>query len=211
VIAKVCGLLTAEDVDRVLAAGADLVGFLHHPPSPRHCPDLGLARLAGDRAVLVTVAADAAELLERVQASGVRWVQPYLPVARRAEAMARLREAGCRVLLPWPDEPGQERLAADLYLWETSARDTGLPGGSGQGHPAAFPPPGPFLLAGGLTGAVLAERFNALPATARSLCRGFDAASRLDRPAPARGKEPMLVEAFLAAAHALAPVLRSEP
>ena len=208
-IAKVCGLLTAEDVNRVVAEGADLVGFLHHPPSPRHCPDLGLARLAGDRAVLVTVAADGAELLERVQACGVRWVQPYLPVSQRPGALARLREAGCRVLLPWPDEPGQTPLEADLYLWETSARDTGLPGGSGLGHPAAFPPPGPFLLAGGLSGAVLAERFAALSEAARSLCRGFDAASRLDRPAPARGKDPILVEAFLRAAHAL--VLRSEP
>jgi phosphoribosylanthranilate isomerase len=211
VIAKVCGMLSAEDVAMALHAGADLVGFLHHPPSPRHCPDLGLARLAGDKAVLVTVAADTEELMEQVRACGAGWVQPYLPALQRVRALARLKADGYQVLLPWPDEPEQIPLRADLYLWETSPRTTGVPGGSGQGHAGAFPPPGPFLLAGGLSGAVVAARWAALPGDARSLCRGFDAASRLDLPAPGRGKDPMMVEAFLRAAHALVPSFRSEP
>jgi phosphoribosylanthranilate isomerase len=211
VIAKVCGLLSAEDVAMAVHAGADLVGFLHHPPSPRHCPDLGLARLAGDKAVLVTVAADAEELMVQVRSCAAGWVQPYLPAHQRARALAQLQADGYRVLLPWPDESDQVPLRAELYLWETSPRATGVPGGSGQGHAGAFPPPGPFLLAGGLSGAVLAERWAALPSAARSLCLGFDAASRLDLPPPGRGKDPMMVEAFLRAAHALAPSLRSEP
>ena len=205
-IAKVCGLTSAEDVSMVLGAGAELVGFLQHAPSPRHCPDLALASLAGERAILVTVAADLETVLERLRAAPFRWVQPYLPAPERARALRELRAQGLRVLLPWPDEPDQEALEADLYLWETSPRATGLQGGSGQGHAMLFPPPGPFLLGGGLSGANLGERLAAMPASAREACRGFDAASRLElRPAGTAppGKDPALVNAFVLAAHAL--------
>ena len=205
-MAKVCGLASADEVAMVLAAGADLVGFLHHPPSPRHCPDLALARLAKDRSVLVAVAPDAAQLLTLVAQARPAWVQPYVPVAERAEALRRLRALGVKVLLPWPDEPDQEPLEADLYLWETSPRATGLLGGSGQGHAMGFPPPGPFLLGGGLRAAILGERLAAMPVGARLACLGFDAASRLE--AATGGKDPGLVETYVDAAHALE---RSEP
>jgi len=198
-MAKVCGLTCAADVAMVLAAGADLLGFLHHPASPRHCPDLRLVRLAGDRAILVAVAGSAEGLLELARQAGAGWVQPYLPAPERARAVALLHAEGRRVLLPWPDEPDQTASAADLYLWEASPRVTGLLGGSGQGHPMAHPPPGPFLLGGGLHGAVLAARLAHLEP--RSGCRGFDAASRLER-VPGR-KDPALVASFVHNAHEL--------
>ena len=113
--------------------------------------------------------------------------------------MARLRERGLRVLLPWPDEPDQEPLAADLYLWESSPRATGLLGGSGQGHAMNFPPPGPFLLGGGLSGPVLRGRLRAMPPGLRAACRGFDAASGLERPG-IRGKDRTRVNAFVSTA-----------
>lgn len=198
-MAKVCGLTCAADVAMVLAAGADLLGFLHHPASPRHCPDLTLVGLAGDRAILVVVAERAESLLALARQAGAGWVQPYLPGPERARAVAMLQADGRHVLLPWPDEPDQTAPAAELYLWETSPRVTGLPGGSGQGHPMAHPPPGPFLLGGGLHGAVLGARLALLEQ--RSGCRGFDAASRLER-APGR-KDPALVASFVHNAHAL--------
>jgi phosphoribosylanthranilate isomerase len=45
---KICGLNTAESLDAALDAGADLVGFVFFPPSPRN---LGLeaARVLGER------------------------------------------------------------------------------------------------------------------------------------------------------------------
>jgi phosphoribosylanthranilate isomerase len=200
-MAKVCGLTTAADVALALAAGADLAGFLHHPASPRHCPDLALAAAAGDRAVLVAVAADADLLLALARTAGAAWVQPYLPAPERARALARLRAEGRKVLLPWPDEPGQEPLEPDLFLWETSPAVTGLLGGSGRGHAQACPPPGPFLLGGGLHAAVLAQRLERMPAPVRARCRGFDAASRLES-APGR-KDPARVAQFVHQAHAL--------
>jgi phosphoribosylanthranilate isomerase len=197
-MAKVCGLTSAADL--AAAAGADLLGFLVHPASPRHCPDLDLVSLAGDRAVLVVVARTPEEALVLARAAGAPWVQPYLPAPERARAAALLRGDGRRVLLPWPDED-QAPDPADLYLWETSPRATGLLGGSGRGHPMAFPPPGPFLLGGGLDGAALARRLALMPPGARGRCRGFDAASRLES-APGR-KDPARVAEFVRNAHDL--------
>ena len=36
VLIKICGLKTPEALDVALAAGADLVGFVFFPASPRH-------------------------------------------------------------------------------------------------------------------------------------------------------------------------------
>ena len=200
-LAKVCGLTRPEDAAQAAAAGADLLGFVCHPPSPRHCTDLSIAAPHLDRAVLVAVAESPEALLATARTFGFRRVQPHLPSAERARGAALLREAGLFVLLPWPDEPDQPDVPADLFLWEPSPAVTGVAGGSGQGHAMAHPPPGPFLLAGGLDGTNLAERLSRLPLEARLDLRGFDAASRLER-APGR-KDPGRVAAFIHSAHAL--------
>jgi phosphoribosylanthranilate isomerase len=196
-LVKVCGLTTAQDAAFAAGQGADLLGFVCHPPSPRHCTDLSVAAPVLDRAVLVMVADCAEVVLEMARRHGFRHVQPYLPVAERERGLLLLHAAGLFVLLPWADEPDQAPLPADLYLWEPSAAQTGVAGGSGQGHAMAFPPPGPYLLAGGLDGANLATRAAALPPAARLHLRGFDAASRLEAK-PGR-KDPAKVAAFLAA------------
>jgi phosphoribosylanthranilate isomerase len=202
-IAKVCGLTSAEDTRLALELGADLVGFVHHPPSPRHCADTALAGAsAGERGVLVMVGEEAEPMIARAKAAGFAWIQPHAHAgAARAAAAAAIREAGFRVLLPWPDEPDQEPIAADLYLWEPSPALTGVPGGSGRGHGALHPPPGPFLLAGGLDGLTLQSRLAVLPVDTKRFLRGVDAASRLES-APGR-KDPRQVAAFLENAHAL--------
>lgn len=199
--AKICGLTRREDAAFAAGAGADLLGFVLHPPSPRHCPDLGIASAFLDRAVLVMVANQAEPVIRMARRYGFRRVQPHLPRSGRGEAALRLKAEGLFLLWPWADEPGQEAIPADLYLWEPSPTDTGLPGGSGRPHPMAFPPPGPFLLAGGLEASSLAGRAASLPPAARRQLRGFDAASRLES-GPGR-KDPARVAAFLRAAHAL--------
>jgi phosphoribosylanthranilate isomerase len=196
-LAKVCGLTTAQDAAFAAEQGADLLGFVSHPPSPRHCADLSVAEAFKDRAVLVMVAERAEAIRDAARSHGFCRVQPYLPVPERERGLALLRAAGLFILLPWADEPGQAPLPAELYLWEPSPAQTGVAGGSGQGHAMAFPPPGPFLLAGGLDGPNLADRSAALPSAARSHLRGFDAASRLE--ARAGIKDPAKVAAFLAA------------
>ncbi|HJV47972.1 MAG TPA: phosphoribosylanthranilate isomerase [Geothrix sp.] len=208
VLVKVCGLTRAEDAVFAAAQGADLLGFVRHLPSPRHCPDLRIAAPFLDRAVLVQVSHEPQAILETARQHGFSWVQPYLPAAVREAGALLLREAGLSVILPWPDSPGQAALPADLYLWEPSPEATGVVGGSGQGHAMAFPPPGPFLVAGGLDGDNLVARLSLVPPSAAANLRGFDAASRLER-APGC-KDPQKVVAFIRIARSIAP-LEKEP
>ena len=200
-LAKVCGLTRAADTRLAMELGADFVGFVHHPPSPRHCADLAAASAgAGERGVLVRVGEDAAAMIEQARKAGLGWIQPHAGDAK-AKVAGAIRKAGLKVLLPWPDEPDQDAVEADLYLWEPSPSVTGVQGGSGQTHAALHPPPGPFLLAGGLDGASLQQRLAALPPDTKRFLRGVDAASRLES-APGR-KDPAKVAAFLENAHAL--------
>jgi phosphoribosylanthranilate isomerase len=48
VLIKICGLNTPEALDVALDAGADMVGFVFFPPSPRHL-GLEMARALGER------------------------------------------------------------------------------------------------------------------------------------------------------------------
>lgn len=178
-LAKVCGLTRAVDVEYAQNAGADLLGFVHYKQSPRHCHDLDeLAPLAGDAGVLVIVGDDATHILQVLERTPLTRVQPYLPMSIREEAVRTLRTNGYEILLPWPDAPNNPSIEADLYIWETSRKQTGVHGGSGQAHAATYPPPGRFLLAGGMDAETLKARANAIDP--RLPLRGFDAASRLE-------------------------------
>lgn len=43
---KICGLTRSQDVAAVVAAGADAVGFVFYPPSPRYVSAAAAAALA---------------------------------------------------------------------------------------------------------------------------------------------------------------------
>lgn len=197
-LAKVCGLTRTEDAAFAAAQGAHLLGFVRHAASPRHCQNLAIACPYLDRAVLVQVSERVEDILCTAQQHGFRKIQPYLPSEGREEGVQRLRAEGLMVILPWVDAPDQAPIPAELYLWEPSREQTGVYGGSGQGHALAFPPPGPFLLAGGLDGFNLGTRFDLLPPATHPLLRGFDAASGLEQ-APGI-KSPERVAAFIEAA-----------
>jgi phosphoribosylanthranilate isomerase len=204
---KVCGLTRLEDARHALDCGADLLGFVVHAPSPRHVADLtGLlgspesAAIRG-RGVLVTVGEAADPMLATARSAGLRRIQPHVPEARRAEVVGVLKAAGFFVLLPWADRRGQPEVEADLHLWEPDPARTGVAGGSGQLNGLEVPPPGPYLLAGGLEESNLSERMQAVPRAALRNLRGFDAASRLEA-APGI-KDPDKVRAFVARGHEL--------
>jgi phosphoribosylanthranilate isomerase len=200
-LVKVCGLTTAEDAGFAADAGADLLGFVFHPPSPRHCGALREAsRDVRDRAVLVMVSDDPVALARTAAMAGLHRIQPHCARAARRRVAEALSKEGFDLLLPWPDEAGQEAVDGGFYLWEPGAANTGLEGGSGQANPLGFPPPGPFLLAGGLDGTNLAVRAGTLAPALRPLLRGFDAASRLEL-SPGR-KDPEKVRAYIQAAKA---------
>src|SRR6516225_6249673 len=91
-IVKICGLSTPETLDAALDAGADMVGFVFFPPSPRHL-GLDVARELGARAkgravkVALTVDADDATLEAVIEA-----LKPDILQLHGHETPARLHE-----------------------------------------------------------------------------------------------------------------------
>jgi len=99
-IVKICGLSTRETLDVALTAGADMVGFVFFPPSPRHL-SLATARELGQQAkgratkVALTVDADDATLANIVEA-----LQPDILQLHGGETVARLRDIKQKFGLP---------------------------------------------------------------------------------------------------------------
>jgi phosphoribosylanthranilate isomerase len=91
-LVKICGLSTRETLETALDAGADMVGFVFFPPSPRHVPlELGrdLGRQVKRRAlkVALTVDADDATLDNIMDA-----LSPDIFQLHGKESVARLRD-----------------------------------------------------------------------------------------------------------------------
>src|SRR5277367_4977157 len=91
-LVKICGLSTRETLEVALDAGADMVGFVFFPPSPRHL-SLEAARDLGKQVkrravkVALTVDADDATL-----ANIVETLQPDILQLHGKETVARLRD-----------------------------------------------------------------------------------------------------------------------
>ena len=99
-LVKICGLSTRETLDAALEAGADMVGFVFFPPSPRHL-SLETARELGKQAkgravkVALTVDADDATLENIVET-----LRPDLLQLHGKETTARVRDIKAKFGLP---------------------------------------------------------------------------------------------------------------
>lgn len=177
---KVCGLTRRTDVELALARGADALGVVLHPPSPRSVPVEQvqglLAGVPGEVArVAVLVDTDpeaAARVLDRAPFNWVQLCGQEEPEDWRGFRAPILRRLSV--------EPGAQ---AQLAAWEGIATGFVLdhprsPGGSGEvvdwDLAAELARRGPCLLAGGLHGG------NVMAAVQAVLPLGVDAASRLE-------------------------------
>src|SRR5258707_3433833 len=142
-IVKVCGLSRPQTLDVALDAGADMVGFVFFPPSPRHlgletARDLG--RQVKRRAVKValTVDADDATLANIVEA-----LQPDILQLHGSETVARLRDIkqkfGLQVMKAMAVEtsadlaslPGYAAVADRILFDARAPKEATRPGGLG--------------------------------------------------------------------------------
>ena len=100
VLVKICGLRTPDALDAALDAGADMVGFVFFPPSPRHI-DADAARALGERVrgrarkVALSVDASDPELSAAVEA-----LQPDLLQLHGNEPPERVLAVRSRFHLP---------------------------------------------------------------------------------------------------------------
>jgi phosphoribosylanthranilate isomerase len=208
VLIKICGLKTPEALDVALAAGADMVGFVFFPASPRHV-DLEVARALGarvrGRAQKVALSVDAGddELAARIEA-----LKPDLLQLHGKETPDRVVAVRKRFGLPVMKAlPIAERAdlspirlydkVVDRLIFDARAGgEATRPGGLGNSFDWRLlddlATDVPFMLSGGLHAGNVAEalRITAAP--------GVDVSSGVEL-APGE-KDPDRIRAFIAAA-----------
>ena len=210
---KICGLKTAEALDVALDAGADMVGFVFFPPSPRHlgidtaralgarvrgqAQKVALSVDASDEELAATIEALAPDLLqlhgqempERVAAERARFGLPVmkaLPIAERGDLAAIRR---------------YDTVADRLIFDARAPREATRPGGLGKAFDwrllENLDCTVPFMLSGGLDAGNVAEALRITRAP------GVDVSSGVER-APGE-KDLDKIRAFIRAARAAAP------
>lgn len=205
---KICGLSTSESLEWALSAGADLVGFVHFPKSPRHVSTevaAALARQVGNRARTVVLTVDADDdLLDRLVAT----IAPdaiQLHGRESPERVADVRRRFGRSVIKAlgigsaEDVAGARAYAgaADLLLYDAKPpKDASRPGGLGVTFDWSLlgGAPTPFLLSGGL------DPTNVEDAVRQVRPHGVDVSSGVES-APGR-KDESRIRAFVAAARA---------
>ena len=207
-IVKICGLSNSATLDAALDAGADMVGFVFFPKSPRHV-DWETARVLGHEArgrakiVALTVDADDDTLNRIVDA-----LSPDLMQLHGTETPARVRRISELCALPTMKAIGVASRAdlaqteayqgaADYLLIDAKPpKDAALPGGNGRpfdwGLARDFHFSRPWLLSGGLDPDTVGA------AIAQSQAQGVDVSSGVER-APGV-KDEAKIRAFVAAA-----------
>ncbi|GAA0965599.1 phosphoribosylanthranilate isomerase [Frigoribacterium faeni] len=155
---KICGLTTVDAVETSVAAGADAVGFVLAPGSPRTL-DAPSARRLAERVpptvetVGVFRGQPLGEVLDLAVRSGVRSVQ--LHGDETPSDVAAARAAGFRVIRAvdagaYAAEPEEARVAFAEDALLIDAADPGAGATFDAAPLLAAPPHRPWILAGGL-------------------------------------------------------------
>lgn len=209
-LVKICGLSTPETLDVALDAGADMVGFVFFPPSPRHLSleagrDLG--RQAKGRAlkVALTVDADDATLDNIMDA-----LSPDIFQLHGKESVARLRDIkqrfGRPVMKAVPVAtsadlavlPGYAAVADRILFDARAPKDATRPGGLGEPFDwrllENLDLNLPYMVSGGLHVDNVAEALRVTRAGGVDVSSGIESAPGV--------KDPEMIKAFIRAARA---------
>jgi phosphoribosylanthranilate isomerase len=166
VIIKICGIKTPAILDAAIEAGADMVGFMHFPRSPRHLEldPIGelISQARGRAETCVVLVNPDNTLVAQVAALGPDWIQLHGPeTPHRVEAIRD--EAGIAILKVCSIGSAEDVAAvaqftecADRLLLDAKPpKDATRPGGLGAtfdwGLLKALDPELGFMLSGGLT------------------------------------------------------------
>ena len=206
---KICGLSTPDSVEAAVAAGADLIGLVFFPKSPRNVTleqAAQLAALARGKAKIVALVVDADD---RLLADIAGHVRPDFIQAHGSESPERVAEierlTGKPVIKAIRVRDAGDIAAAaafstvaSLILYDAKAPETlgsALPGGNGhafdwgllegESRPA-------FMLAGGLTPENVAEAIRVTGAPMVDVSSGVESAPGL--------KDEALIRKFIEAA-----------
>jgi phosphoribosylanthranilate isomerase len=207
-LVKICGLSTPDALDVALDAGADLVGFVFFPPSPRHL-GFAVARTLGERVqgraqkVALSVDADDTSLAGSIEALRPDFLQLHGTETPTRVAAVKKR-FGLPVMKAIAVETPSDLAAiaayagiADRLLFDARPpRAATRPGGLGKSFDwrllEKLDPGPPFMLSGGLDAGNVAEALRITGAGAVDVSSGVERAPGL--------KDPEKIRAFIAAA-----------
>ena len=207
-LVKICGLSTPDALDVALDAGADLVGFVFFPPSPRHL-GFAVARTLGERVqgraqkVALSVDADDTSLAGSIEALRPDFLQLHGTETPTRVAAVKKR-FGLPVMKAIAVETPSDLAAvaayagiADRLLFDARPpRAATRPGGLGKSFDwrllENLDPGLPFMLSGGLDAGNVAEALRITRAGAVDVSSGVERAPGV--------KDPDKIRAFIAAA-----------
>jgi phosphoribosylanthranilate isomerase len=205
---KICGLSTPATLEAALSAGADMVGFVFFPRSPRHV-ELDAARGLADRsrlrAEVVALCVDANDaMLEGI----VEAVRPDYLQLHGSETPERVQEIqqrfgvsaikaiGVATIEDFAKAEAYRTKADALLIDAKPPNDAIRPGGNGVSFnwrlAANFRPRRPWLLSGGLDATNVGEAISFSGARAVDVSSGVENAPGV--------KDPERIKAFIDAA-----------
>ncbi|MBK3661574.1 phosphoribosylanthranilate isomerase [Bradyrhizobium diazoefficiens] len=207
-LVKICGLSTRETLETALDAGADMVGFVFFPPSPRHVSletgrDLGRQVKRRALTVALTVDADDATLDNIMDA-----LSPDMFQLHGKESVARLRDIRQRfdrpVLKAVPVAtavdlavlPGYAAVADRILFDARAPKEATRPGGLGEPFDwhllENLDLKLPYMVSGGLHADNVAEALRVTGAGGVDVSSGVESTPGV--------KDPELIKAFIRAA-----------
>jgi phosphoribosylanthranilate isomerase len=187
---KICGLMTPEALDVALDAGADYVGFVFFPPSPRHigfeaAGPLGERVRGRAKKVALSVDADNDWLAASIEALKPDMLQLHgRETPERVAAVRSLFRLPVMKSIPIKTRADLSPIrlyghAADRLIFDARApRDATRPGGLGKRFDwnllAGINPAVPFMLSGGLDATNVAEALRITRAPAVDVSSGVE-------------------------------------
>lgn len=206
---KICGIKTPEILEAAIAAGADMVGFMHFARSPRHVSIEDIATLISEargrvETCVVLVNPDNSCVAE-VAALGPDWIQLHGPETPHRVAAIRA-EAGVEIMKAMPIGSAEDvahvasfaEVADRLLLDAKPPKGADRPGGLGEtfdwGLLKALDPSIPFMLSGGLTPETVADAVKTVRPMGLDVSSGVESAPGV--------KDKRLIEAFIRNARA---------
>lgn len=208
-IIKICGIKTLDILETTIAAGADMVGFMHFPRSPRHVSveqigDLISSARGRIETCVVLVNPDNSCVAE-IAALGPDWIQLHGPeTPHRVEAI-RI-EAGVEIMKALPIGSAEDvahiadfvGVADRILLDAKPPKGADRPGGLGETFDwsllEGLDPSIPFMLSGGLTPQTVADAIKTLRPFGVDVSSGVETAPGV--------KDKRLIEAFMRNARA---------
>jgi phosphoribosylanthranilate isomerase len=206
---KICGLSTADTMNAALANGADFVGLVFYPPSPRYVTPAKaapLAAMARGRARIVALVVDANDALLKDIADAVKPDYFQLHGNETPERVSAIKALTGKPIIKAIRVGGPEDVSlatgfvdvADMILFDTKAPASlknALPGGNGIPFDwSLLEGKRGFMLSGGLNPANVAEAIRVTGAPMVDVSSGVESA-------PGK-KDSALIAKFIEAAKA---------